>query len=59
MLTNREIEILKLVAKGCTNRQIATLLFISAETVKKHLQNIFSKLAVSNRIAALRKADML
>jgi len=59
MLTPRELEIMKLVAKGCTNRQIATRLFISEETVKKHLKNIFCKLAVTNRIAALRKADMI
>jgi DNA-binding NarL/FixJ family response regulator len=41
MLTSRETEIMKLVARGCTNKQIAAKLFISEETVKKHLKNIF------------------
>jgi two-component system nitrate/nitrite response regulator NarP len=59
LLTRREIEIIKLVATGCTNRQIATHLFISEETVKKHLKNIFGKLAVSNRIGALRKVEWI
>jgi two-component system, NarL family, response regulator DegU len=59
VLTDREIEIMHLVAKGCTNKQIAQKLFISEETVKKHLKNIFCKLKVSNRTGALRKAEML
>ena len=55
ILTRREIEILRLVPEGYTNRQIALYLFISEETVKKHLQNIFRKLNVSNRISAIMK----
>jgi RNA polymerase sigma factor (sigma-70 family) len=55
-LTAREKEIVKLVAKGCTNKQIAERLFISEQTVKKHLKNIFSKLKVRNRVSAVMKA---
>jgi len=58
VLTKRETEIMKLVAKGCTNKQIAHKLYISEETVKMHVKNIFRKLAVNNRIAALRKAGL-
>jgi len=55
MLTRREKEIMKLVAKGCTNKQIAAKLFISEQTVKKHLKNIFCKLKVRNRVGAVMK----
>jgi DNA-binding NarL/FixJ family response regulator len=59
VLTNREQEVMKWIARGCSNKQIAGKLFISEETVKKHVKNIFIKLSVTNRIAALRKAGML
>jgi DNA-binding NarL/FixJ family response regulator len=55
MLTRREKEIMKLVGRGCTNKQIAEKLFISEQTVKKHLKNIFSKLKVRNRVSAVMK----
>jgi DNA-binding NarL/FixJ family response regulator len=58
-LTKREQEVMKWIARGCSNKQIAGKLFISEETVKKHVKNIFTKLSVTNRIAALRKAGML
>ena len=48
-LTEREIEILKLVAAGMGNKEVATTLFISENTVKRHLSNIFQKLRVSSR----------
>jgi ATP/maltotriose-dependent transcriptional regulator MalT len=51
-LTNRECEVLRLVAAGNTNREIASDLVISAHTVARHLQNIFTKLGVSSRAAA-------
>ena len=51
-MTAREVEVLRLVAKGCTNRDIASLLFISERTVHRHLSNIFTKLGVSSRTAA-------
>jgi len=58
LLTRRETEIMHLIAKGCTNKQIAAKLFISDETVKMHIKNIFRKLGTNNRIAALRKTGM-
>ena len=51
-LTPREIEVLRLVASGRTNRQIAAALVISEHTVARHLQNVFAKLGVSSRTAA-------
>ena len=43
---------LRLVAKGCTNRDVAAMLFISERTVHRHLSNIFVKLGISSRSAA-------
>ncbi len=51
-LTNRELDVLRLVASGSTNRDIAAQLVISEHTVGRHLQNIFTKLGVSSRAAA-------
>jgi DNA-binding NarL/FixJ family response regulator len=51
-LTERECEVLRLIASGDSNREIATVLFISEHTVARHVQNIFSKLRVSSRAAA-------
>ncbi|NWJ97855.1 MAG: response regulator transcription factor [Chloroflexi bacterium] len=55
-LSNREIEVLKLVAEGETNRQIGNKLFIAEVTVKKHLQSIISKLGALDRTHAAVKA---
>ena len=49
-LTLREREVAKLVASGFTNREIGQRLSISEQTVKNHLQSIFRKLALSNRV---------
>ena len=56
LLTNRESEILDFLAKGYLYKEIATELFISKETVKKHIHNIYDKLHVQNRTEALNKA---
>jgi DNA-binding NarL/FixJ family response regulator len=55
-LTPREIEVLNLVAKGHRNKEIAALLRISDETVPVHLKNIFAKLRVNERTAAVNVA---
>lgn len=51
-LTDRELDVLRLVAKGADNRTIAAELFVTVKTVKYHVTNIFAKLAVSNRTEA-------
>jgi DNA-binding CsgD family transcriptional regulator/tetratricopeptide (TPR) repeat protein len=51
-LTPRELEVLRLVATGRTNKQVARELALSAKTIDRHLSNIFGKLAVSTRAAA-------
>jgi ATP/maltotriose-dependent transcriptional regulator MalT len=51
-LTPRELQVLRLVATGKTNKAIATELFVSAKTVDRHVSNIFAKLHVSSRAAA-------
>ncbi|WMT43527.1 response regulator transcription factor [Paenibacillus sp. D2_2] len=55
-LTNREREILDLVARGMTNREIAKALDISDQTVKNHLKNIMHKLHLENRVQLTRYA---
>lgn len=51
-LTEREIEVLKLIAEGCDNDTVAQKLFISHNTVKTHVRHIFGKLGVSDRTRA-------
>lgn len=58
-LTSREMEILRLAAKGLSNNQIADQLVLSSGTVKWYLSEIYSKLAVSNRAHAIAKAHEL
>ncbi len=58
-LTDRELEVLRLVAAGCSNRQIATDLFISSKTASVHVSNILGKLAVPTRSAAAAMAHRL
>jgi DNA-binding NarL/FixJ family response regulator len=55
-LTDRELSILRLVAEGLSNLDIATQLFVTEQTVKFHLSNIYRKLAVANRTEATRYA---
>jgi DNA-binding NarL/FixJ family response regulator len=51
-LTERELQVLRLVARGATNRSIATQLVLSERTIDRHVSNIFGKLRVSSRAAA-------
>jgi DNA-binding NarL/FixJ family response regulator len=55
-LSTRELEVLRLVARGTSNREIATELFISEATVKTHLTHIYAKLNVKDRAAAVATA---
>jgi ATP/maltotriose-dependent transcriptional regulator MalT len=58
-LSVRELEVLKLIAAGLTNREIASALVISPETVKKHTGSIYGKLGVRSRTEAAVKARSL
>jgi two-component system, NarL family, response regulator LiaR len=58
-LSKRELEILNLLAKGLSNQEIASTLFISLSTVKSHIQNLFEKLDVKRRTQAIEKAKRL
>ena len=52
-LTERELEVLRLVAKGLNNREVAKELFISENTVKNHIRNILEKLHLHSRMEAV------
>jgi DNA-binding NarL/FixJ family response regulator len=51
-LTEREVEVLRLIAAGRSNKEMAAELFLSEKTVSRHLSNIFTKIGVSSRAAA-------
>jgi ATP/maltotriose-dependent transcriptional regulator MalT len=53
-LTQRELDVIKLVREGCTNQQIAESLFVSIRTVETHLSHAFAKLGVSSRTGLLK-----
>ena len=53
-LSDRQLEVLRLLAEGCTYDEIGTRLFISVNTVKFHMRSIFERLGVRNRMAAAR-----
>ncbi|NYI07647.1 response regulator [Allostreptomyces psammosilenae] len=55
-LSSREFEVLALVARGTTNREIAAALFVSEATVKTHLTHLYAKLGVNDRAAAVAAA---
>jgi DNA-binding NarL/FixJ family response regulator len=59
LLSEREKEVLQLLSKGLLYKEIAERLFISHETVKKHLRNIYGKLHVQNKVEALNKFRLL
>jgi LuxR family maltose regulon positive regulatory protein len=58
-LTDREMEILTLLAQRLSNKEISAILVISPETVKRHTSNIYQKLQVKNRRQAVTKAFTL
>ena len=55
-LTQRELEVLRLLADGASNQDIANQLIISLATVKKHVGNVFSKLGARNRVDVIARA---
>jgi LuxR family maltose regulon positive regulatory protein len=58
-LSQRELEVLQLIAAGLSNREIAEELIVAVSTVKTHIRNIYGKLDVSSRTQALVKARVL
>ena len=58
-LSEREIEVLQLIAEGLTNQEAANRLYLSLHTVKAHARNIYGKLGVKNRTQAVAKARAL
>ena len=58
-LTTREVEVLRLIAAGMRNQEIADHLFISLSTVKRHIANTYGKLGVSHRTEAVARANEL
>ena len=58
-LSERELEVLQLIADGLSRQEIATRLIISLNTVKTHTRNIYSKLGVHNQLQAVGKAQGL
>ena len=58
-LSDRELEVLSLIAEGLTNPEIASRLFLALNTVKGHTRNIYGKLGVHNRTQAVARARTL
>ncbi|MCR8659681.1 LuxR C-terminal-related transcriptional regulator [Paenibacillus endoradicis] len=57
-LTDKEIEVLLLIAEGLSNKEIASRLLVTGETVKFHIKNVYRKLEVNNRIHAIQQAKI-
>jgi LuxR family maltose regulon positive regulatory protein len=58
-LSNRELDVLRLIDEGCSNREIAEELVVTLHTVKKHTSNIYSKLGVASRTQAVARSREL
>lgn len=58
-LTDRELQVLRLMAEGSSNKEISKTLYISVNTVKSHVSNLLAKLEVERRTQAVRKAQSL
>jgi len=58
-LSNRELDTLKLIAKDLSNKEIAEKLFVSVNTVKTHVKNIYAKLNVNSRLKVVEIAKQL
>ncbi|MEO6498932.1 MAG: LuxR C-terminal-related transcriptional regulator, partial [Mucilaginibacter sp.] len=58
-ISNRELEVLQLMASGLSNREIADRLFVSLNTIKTHSSNVFVKMEVERRTQAVDKARKL
>jgi LuxR family maltose regulon positive regulatory protein len=58
-LTEREVEVLRLIAAGLSNREIAQELVVAVSTVKSHVNHIYGKLGVKTRTQALVRAQVL
>ena len=58
-LSERELDVLQLIAEGLTNREIASRLFLAVNTVKAHARNIYGKLGTHSRTQAVARARAL
>ena len=58
-LTEREKEVLRMIAYGYKNSEIGEKLFVSENTIKTHIKNIYIKLDVKNRVEALKRVKMV
>ncbi len=58
-ISNRELEVLQLMARGLSNQEIADQLFVSLNTIKTHSSNLYTKLEVKRRTQAIQKAKDL
>lgn len=56
-ITERQMEVLRLIRQGYNNKDIATILYITVETVRSHVKNIYSAFEVNDRISCVRAAD--